>query len=107
MTPGACTWRGRSRSPWPSPGTRARCATPTRGSRRCCRTRSRMPPAAAPPCGGALQRRLEAPLRGALGDRVERRAHRLAGVRLHAHHREVGEAAPARATEDLAGQARP
>lgn len=57
------------------------------------------------PCGGWLQRLLERPLSGRLGERLERRALRLAGARLAAHHAAQEEAVPGRAAADLAAGA--
>ncbi len=50
------------------------------------------------PVGRRLQRLLEAPLRGAFGDRLEHRARRVAAVRLRAHHRGLGQEVPADVT---------
>jgi predicted nucleotidyltransferase len=46
------------------------------------------------PFGKLLQRLLELPFRGAVGDRLERRAHRLALRRLAVHHAEFRESPP-------------
>ena len=51
--------------------------------------------------GGVLQRMLELPLRGRLGDRLELRLGRLALARLDAHHRLWGAGVPAEAIERL------
>lgn len=51
-------------------------------------------PTDALPCGGRVQRALERPLRGRLGDRLERQLRRLAHARLRAHHRVFGTAIP-------------
>jgi hypothetical protein len=48
--------------------------------------------------GGRLQRLLEVPFRGVVGDRLERAANRVANARLRAHYREVGRDVPADVT---------
>jgi predicted nucleotidyltransferase len=53
------------------------------------------------PGGGRLQRLLELPFRGRLGDRLERRLHRLALARLAAHHRLWGRPVPDEGVEQL------
>lgn len=65
-------------------------------------------PNAAPPApdselaaGGLLQRALEAPLRGRLGDRLERRARTVATSRLRAHYSALGEHVPPDVAADL------
>lgn len=65
------------------------------------------PNAAAPPAdgtlpaGGRVQRLLEAPLSGALGDRLERRGGRVAAARLRAHHAGLGRDVPANTLAEL------
>lgn len=54
-----------------------------------------------PSCGGRLQRSLEAPFRGRLGDAVERRARRVATARLRAHYGRFGATVPAAVIESL------
>lgn len=58
-----------------------------------------VPEADGPATGGTLQRLLEAPVRGALGDRVERWARNLAWSRLEVHY---GGAVPAEVTQAFA-----
>jgi predicted nucleotidyltransferase len=58
-------------------------------------------PKAAFPGGGVLQRLLELPLRGKLGEQLERRARTLAEARLQAHYEAHGEPVPPRTLETL------